>query len=117
MRHLGFFLWIFLFWALTVTMLFGCASDRDVVFEYQNRPPKMVSFARVQDCANSQWLEYNDVCAEADRCEEYDDQWCNDKAAQERESANLLIDNHFMGAFCAAEAIKACVLERQWATE
>lgn len=71
-------------------MLFGCATSP------------------LNQCIEEAVELYNDLCAEARPCEEYDAENCNDEAADRRGSANLLIDMHYEGVKCAAETIRLC---------
>ncbi len=48
---------------------------------------------------------YNDLCAEARPCQDYESEYCTDKAADARGSASLLIDMHYEGVACASENI------------
>lgn len=73
---------------------------------------KEISPEEARECIDKQVELYNDLCAEGRECQggpEEEGEYCTDEAADKRGSATLLIENHFLGVECAADAIRRCL--------
>jgi hypothetical protein len=68
---------------------------------------------RIDKCVADQVEYYNDICAEARPCQGLldDGEYCTNRAAMRRGSSSLLIDMHYEGVVCGAEAVGACAHE------